>query len=119
MAHVHSTTGRQRVNSVRLAPALVSHFIQRCRTMSYQDLLSPWVIYRLLPSLQRRAIARFRRRNEAEAYLGVIQRMLPQIQFEIVFELSEVEEPIAAVPLPPANSPLDRIKSSETAPMID
>ncbi|GET41376.1 hypothetical protein [Microseira wollei] len=56
--------------------------------MSYQKQLSPWEIYRHLPNLQRRLIARFRRRNDAEAYLKVLRRMLPLAEFEIVYGAS-------------------------------
>jgi len=34
--------------------------------MSYYDQLYPWVVYRLLPNCQTIAVARFRRRNDAE-----------------------------------------------------
>lgn len=53
--------------------------------MSYQKQLSPWEIYRHLPNLQRRLIARFRRRNDAEAYLKILRQMLPLAEFEIVY----------------------------------
>lgn len=54
--------------------------------MSYQDQLNPWVIYQLLPDLKRSAVSRFRRRNEAEAYLRVISQLRPKSQFTLSFE---------------------------------
>lgn len=54
--------------------------------MSYSDSLSPWVIYRLLPHCQRLLVARFRKRNDAKAYLIVVRRMIPGVPFEIVYE---------------------------------
>jgi predicted RecB family nuclease len=54
--------------------------------MSYQEKLSPWVIYRQLANLQRIEVVRFRWRNDAEEYLKVVQRMVPQARFEIVYE---------------------------------
>ncbi|NJN86698.1 MAG: hypothetical protein HC881_10770 [Leptolyngbyaceae cyanobacterium SL_7_1] len=54
--------------------------------MSYQDQLNPWVIYQLLPDLNRAAVSRFRRRNEAEAYLRVISQLRPKAQFTLSFE---------------------------------
>lgn len=56
--------------------------------MSYQDQLSPWAIYRQLPSLQRQLIQRFRQRNHAEAYLRAMQRLQPHAEFEIVYEVN-------------------------------
>jgi endonuclease V-like protein UPF0215 family len=60
--------------------------------MSYQDQLSPWVVYRQLPNLQRLEVARFRRRNDAEEYLKIVRRMLPQAQFEIVYDVRQDEQ---------------------------
>ncbi|MBD2089186.1 hypothetical protein H6F67_04875 [Microcoleus sp. FACHB-1515] len=54
--------------------------------MSYQDLLHPWVIYRLNAHLKHHPIARFRQRNDAEAYLLVVKQMISQIEFAIVFD---------------------------------
>ncbi len=54
--------------------------------MSYFNQLYPWCIIKPLPNLQRCTIARFRRRNEAEAHLQVIRRLLPHITYMIVFD---------------------------------
>jgi len=54
--------------------------------MTYADRLAPWCIIRALPHLQRLTIARFRRRGDAEAHLMTLQRMVPQVVYEIVFD---------------------------------
>jgi hypothetical protein len=55
--------------------------------MKYQDQLSPWVIHQLLPNLQNLpVVARFRRRNDAEAYLKLIKQMKPNTQYAISFD---------------------------------
>lgn len=54
--------------------------------MSYQDQLNPWVVYQLLPDLTRSIVIRFRRRNEAEAYLRVLSQLRPKVQFTLSFE---------------------------------
>lgn len=54
--------------------------------------VSPWVIYQLLPNLQRVSVARFRSRNNAEAYLKSMERMLPHVRFAMTFEVSHAEE---------------------------
>lgn len=59
--------------------------------MSYSDQLHPWVIYRRLPNLQRQAIERFRRRNDAEHYLKAMQRLSPAAEFELVYEVDQGE----------------------------
>ncbi|NEQ26658.1 MAG: hypothetical protein F6K28_48055 [Microcoleus sp. SIO2G3] len=58
------------------------------KIMSDSDLLYPWAIYRLHSHLKHCAIARFRRRNDSEAYLTIVQHMIPQAEFAIVFDLS-------------------------------
>jgi hypothetical protein len=62
--------------------------------MSYQDRLSPWCIILLLPQMQRlppagrrpSVVARFRKRNDAEAHLQTLKRLNPTLQYEIVFD---------------------------------
>lgn len=64
---------------------------QNC--MTYLDQLYPWCIIKPLPNLQRCIVARFRRRNEAEAHLQVIRRLLPHITYMIIFDpMPEREE---------------------------
>jgi hypothetical protein len=53
----------------------------------YKDQLSPWCIIRQFPNLQRRTIARCRRRSDAEAHLQVLQRLMPTLTFTIVFDV--------------------------------
>lgn len=54
--------------------------------MSYRDRLSPWCIIQLLPQMQRSVVARFRKRNDAEAHLRALQRLNPSLPYEIVFD---------------------------------
>lgn len=57
--------------------------------MTYHDQLHPWVVYRLLPNCENVAIARFRRRNDAEMYLATLQRQVPDVRLAIAFEPPE------------------------------
>jgi hypothetical protein len=59
--------------------------------MTYQQQLNPWVIHRLLPNLSQFTVTRFRRRNEAEAYLKVLKETQPQSQFAITFDVGTSE----------------------------
>jgi hypothetical protein len=63
--------------------------------MTYQQQLSPWVIHQLQPDLSQSIVSRFRRRNEAEAYLKTIQRIRPTLNFVITFETAVAERPAA------------------------
>jgi hypothetical protein len=54
--------------------------------MIYRDRLSPWCVIQQLPKLQNAIIARFRKRNDAEAYVKVLRQMNPAIVYEIVFD---------------------------------
>lgn len=54
--------------------------------MDYQARLNPWVVSKLLPNLKQLAVIRFRRRNDAEAYLRVLKEMQPQGKFAISFD---------------------------------
>ncbi|WP_416665896.1 hypothetical protein [Egbenema bharatensis] len=55
---------------------------------NYHDRLHPWCIICCLPNAQTLIIQRFRRRNDAEAHLRVLQHMNPAIAYEIIFDAS-------------------------------
>ncbi|MBD0267825.1 MAG: hypothetical protein ICV77_05965 [Cyanobacteria bacterium Co-bin8] len=52
----------------------------------YKDALSPWCIVRLLPNMQRITVARFRRRNDADAHVRVLRRLIPEGTYVILFD---------------------------------
>jgi len=52
----------------------------------YYNRLHPWCIIRLLPQMQRTVVARFRRRNDAEAHLKILQQMNPDADYWIIFD---------------------------------
>jgi hypothetical protein len=62
--------------------------------MTYFDQLHPWCLMRLLPNLQNRVIARFRRRNDAEAHMRVLRQLAPAVRYEIVFDVALVHRPM-------------------------
>lgn len=53
---------------------------------SYRDQIHPWCIVRLLPNAQTLIVARFRRRNDADAHLQVLQQLIPNAEFRILFD---------------------------------
>lgn len=62
--------------------------------MSYLDRLRPWCIIKPLPDLQRLTVARFRRRNDAEAHLQVLRRLIPHVTYIIIFDPGlELDDP--------------------------
>ena len=56
--------------------------------MTYRDKLSPWCIIRPISSVQMRIVARFRRRSDAEGHLQILKRLMPDIPFEIMFDVA-------------------------------
>lgn len=55
--------------------------------MNYFDQLHPWCLMRLVPNLQNQLIARFRKRNDAEAHMRVLRQHAPTARYEIVFDV--------------------------------
>ena len=53
---------------------------------AYNQLLHPWCVVQLLPHMQRRTVARFRRRNDADAHLKAMRRLSPSAQYTVVFD---------------------------------
>lgn len=56
--------------------------------MNTQETLNAWVIYRLMPNLQRLPVAQFRSRKDAESSLKIIRQMLPDTELILAFEMS-------------------------------
>jgi hypothetical protein len=55
--------------------------------MTYQDKLSPWVVNKLLPNMKQMTVNRFRRRNDADAYLKMLRQMNPHDEFSVTFDM--------------------------------
>jgi hypothetical protein len=57
--------------------------------MTYSEKLHPWCLIRLLPNCRRIVVARFRKRNDADAHLRVLQRLVKNRTFVIIFDTQE------------------------------
>jgi hypothetical protein len=57
--------------------------------MTYFEKLHPWCLIRLLPNCQRIVVARFRKRNDADEHLRVLQRLIKHRTFVIIFDSQE------------------------------
>jgi hypothetical protein len=56
--------------------------------MTYRDKLNPWCIIRPVSNVQMRIVGRFRRRSDAEGHLQILKRMIPNVPFEIMFDIT-------------------------------
>lgn len=69
--------------------------------MTYLEQLHPWCIIRLLPNMQRLIVGRFRRRNDATEHMQVLQRLVPEATYTIIFDLqSKSADPSVESTLP-------------------
>lgn len=57
--------------------------------MTYFEQLHPWCIVRLLPNFQRLVVGRFRRRNDALAHCQVLQKLVPNAAYTIIFDVGQ------------------------------
>ncbi len=64
--------------------------------MSYRDRLHSWCVIRCLPQAQTLIVARFRKRNDAEAHLTTLRRLVPDGLFGVVFD-AEPEQSESAI----------------------
>jgi hypothetical protein len=64
--------------------------------MTYLEKLNPWCIVRLLPNMQNRIVARFRRRSDAEAHLQVLRRLIPNVSFKLIFDVALEQQDLTA-----------------------
>ena len=55
---------------------------------TYGESLKPWAVVRLLPNLKWSVICRYRNRSDADGHLQLCRRRVPNIRFEVVFDLA-------------------------------
>jgi len=66
-------------------------------TIAYQKRLYPRAFAKLMPSMQRAIVGRFRSRSDAEGHLLRLRQLMPQTTLVVVFDLQpDLEVPIAA-----------------------
>ena len=56
--------------------------------MSYKNQLYPWCIIRPMSDVQMRIVGRFRRRVDAEGHLKILKQLIPNVPFEIMFDIA-------------------------------
>ena len=56
--------------------------------MTYKDKLNPWCIIRPISNVQMRIVGRFRRRSDAEGHLQILKQLIPNVPFEIMFDIA-------------------------------
>ena len=54
--------------------------------MPYRDRLNRWLVVRSLPNMQRIIVARCRNRSDADGYLHILRRLIPDGTFIVVFD---------------------------------
>jgi hypothetical protein len=54
--------------------------------MAYRERITPWVVVRLLPGMQRILVGRFRSRSDADGHLKVLRSQIPRAEFVVMFD---------------------------------
>ena len=62
----------------------------------YHQQLHPWCVIQLLPQMQRRVVARFRRRHDAEAHMRVLGQQSLSMRYTVVFDPTPDQTVVAA-----------------------
>jgi hypothetical protein len=57
--------------------------------MTYRDRLNRWLVIRLLPKMQRVTLVRCYRESDADGYVRVLRRLMPDEEFIVVFDPGE------------------------------
>jgi hypothetical protein len=62
--------------------------------MPYRERLNLWVLVRLLPNMQRVIVGQYRNRSDADGYLEIIRRLMPNAEFVVMFnpELTQPQQ---------------------------
>lgn len=56
---------------------------------TYLTMLEPWTVVRWLAPTERTVLARFRSRNDADGYLIILRRLMPEANFMVVFDVEQ------------------------------
>ena len=56
--------------------------------MTYLQRLHPWCIIRSCPNMRSIIVGRFRRRVDAEGHLQILKQLMPNVPFEIIFDVT-------------------------------
>lgn len=68
---------------------------QNTDSNAYRARLNVWAIARLLPSMQRIIVGRFRSRSDADGHLQRLRQLMPHASFVVVFDLQpDLEAPV-------------------------
>ncbi|MDZ8261233.1 hypothetical protein [Nostoc sp. ChiQUE01b] len=68
------------------ALAVAPNSMETYLIMPYRDDLNRWLVVRLLANMQRVVVAHYRTESNADGYLRVIQRLIPDGKFLVVFD---------------------------------
>ena len=84
--------------------------------MTYKDKLNPWCIIRSVSDVQMRVVGRFRRRVDAEGQLKILKQLIPNVPFEIMFDITS-EHTHSEDLIPPTSLPAGEGGSQTLTPL--
>lgn len=64
--------------------------------MQYQAQLTPWIVYLVESETLRNPVNRFRRRNDADAYIKVLRNKRPDSDFMVEFDSASFAKKVKA-----------------------
>jgi hypothetical protein len=64
--------------------------------MQYQAQLTPWIVYLVESETLRNPVNRFRRRNDADAYIKVLRNKKPDSDFMVEFDSASFAKKVKA-----------------------
>jgi len=59
--------------------------------MTYREQITPWVVLRQLPNMQRMTLARFRKRSDADSYSQTLRQLDPRLDLVVMFDPGDAE----------------------------
>jgi hypothetical protein len=74
--------------------------------MTYKAQLHPWCIIRPFPNMHSQIVGRFRRRVDAEGHLKILKRLIPNVSYEIMFDITPEDTDLEDL-APPALLPYE------------
>ena len=87
--------------------------------MTYKAQLYLWCIIRPFPNMPVQIVGRFRNRSDAEGHLQILKRLMPNVPYQIMFDISPEDSENLTPPTLPSLSGDGKAKRPSSTPLFE
>ena len=87
--------------------------------MTYKAQLYPWCIIRPFPNMRVQLVGRFRNRSDAEGHLRILKRLMQNVPYQIMFDITPEDLENLTPPNPPSLPEDGKAKLPSSTPLFE